>query len=70
MTTERIHAQGDDVAMDGVGDSDNLIRSAMLEASLHKDVAEAIDHKWVCLADYGLHDLVLLLCSADFELLL
>ena len=70
MTTERIHAQGDHVAMDRVCDSDDLLGSAVLEASLHKEVAEAVDHERVGLADNGFHDLVLLLCGADLELLL
>ena len=70
VTAERVHAQGDDVSVDGIGNGDDLVRSAVLEAALNEEVAEAIDHQRVCLVDNGLNDLVLLLCSADLELLL
>lgn len=70
MTTKGIHAQSDDVAVDGVRDSDDLVWSAVLEASLNQEVAETIDHERISLTDDGLDDLVLLLCSADLELLL
>ncbi len=42
----------------------------MLEASLDKEIAESVDHERVGLGDDGLDDLVLLLRSADLELLL
>ena len=70
MTAEWVHTQGDDIAMNGIGDSNDLVWSAVLEASLNKEIAEAIDHERVCLADDGFDDLVLLLCGADLELLL
>lgn len=65
-----IHAQRDDIAMNSVSNGDNLVRRAMLEASLNKEVAKTIDHERVCLIDDGLHNLELLFSRADLELLL
>ena len=41
-----------------------------LEAALNKEVAKAVDHEWVGLSNNRLNNLVLLLNSAHFELLL
>lgn len=70
VTTERIHAQRDNISVNGIGNCDDLIWGAMLEAALNKEVAETIDHEGVSLIDNGFDDLELLLCSADLELLL
>jgi hypothetical protein len=42
----------------------------MLETSLHQKVAEPIDHKRISLGDNRLDNLVLLVWSPNFELLL
>ena len=65
-----IHAQSDDVAVNGVSNSNDLLWCSMLEASLDEEVSETVDHEWVCLVDDGLDNLILLLCGADLELLL
>ncbi len=70
VAAERVHAERQYIAVNGVGDRDNLLGSAMLEAALDKEVAEAVDHQGVCLVDNGLNDLKLLLRSTDLELLL
>lgn len=70
MTPERIHAQGNDIAMNGVRNGHDLVGSAMLEASLDEEIAETIDHKWICLVDDRLYNLVLLLCGTNLQLLL
>lgn len=51
VTTKRIHAECDHIALNGISDGDNLLRSAVLEAALYKEVAKAIDHQGVCLVD-------------------
>lgn len=70
MTTERIHAQGYDIAMDGVSDSNDLIGRAMLEASLDEEVAKTIDHERVGLVNDGFDDFKLLFGSSNLQLLL
>jgi hypothetical protein len=70
VTTESIHAERENIAVNGVGDRNDLIRCAVLEAALDQEVAEAVDHQRVSLIDDGLDDFVLLLCSANLELLL
>lgn len=42
----------------------------MLEAALDQEVSKAVDHEGVCLSNNGLDNLVLLLRSSNFELLL
>lgn len=42
----------------------------MLEATLHEEVSEAVDHQGISLSDNSFNDLVLLLHCANFELLL
>jgi len=42
----------------------------MLKAALDEEVAKAVDHQGISLSDDGLDDLILLLRSADLELLL
>ena len=47
-----------------------LFRSTVLEAALNKKVAEAIDHKRICLSNDRLNDFEFLFHSANLELLL
>lgn len=42
----------------------------MLEATLNEKVAKTIDHQGIGLIYYSLHNVVLLISSTDFELLL
>lgn len=70
MAAEGIHREVQGIAANGVRDSDDLIRRAMLKAALNEEVAEAVDHQRVGLVDDGLYDLELLFLSADLELLL
>jgi hypothetical protein len=43
----------------------NLLRCAMLEAALHEEVAEAIDHEGIRLSNDSFNDLILLFSSAN-----
>lgn len=70
MTPERIHAQAQGVATDSIGNGNNLLGRAVLEAALDQEIAEAIDHQRIGLSDDGLDDLVFLLDGAHLELLL
>ena len=70
VAAESVHTEGYDVAMYGFCDSDDLVRCAVLEATLNEEVAEAVDHQRVCLVDDGLNNLKLLLSCAHLELLL
>ena len=42
----------------------------MLEATLHEEISEAVDHQRISLGNNSFNDLVLLLRCANFELLL
>ena len=44
VAAERVHAERDDVAVDSISNSNDLIGRAMLEAPLDKEIAKAIDH--------------------------
>jgi len=70
MAAEWVHTQRDDIAMNGISDSNDLVGRAMLETSLNKEVAKSVDHERVSLVDDGFHDLELLLSSANLQLLL
>ena len=47
-----------------------LLGSAVLKATLHKEIAKAVDHQLIRLGNNGIYNFVLLLRSADLELLL
>ncbi|KAK4187575.1 hypothetical protein QBC35DRAFT_463672 [Podospora australis] len=49
---------------------DNLLGRSVLKAALNKKIAESVDHEWICLCHNGFHDVILLLRSAHFKLLL
>lgn len=70
MASESIHAEVQGVATDCLGDRNNLLRGTMLEAALHQEVTETVDHERIGLLDNGLNDVELLLWSADLEFLL
>jgi hypothetical protein len=70
VAAEGIHTQSESISTNGLRDSNDLLRSTVLEAALHQEVAEAIDHQWVSLGDDCLDNLILLLWCTDFELLL
>ena len=42
----------------------------MLEATLNQKIAKAINHERIGLSNNGFDDIILLLCSTNFELLL
>lgn len=70
MATESIHAERKCVTPNSLRYGDDLILSTMLETTLHEEVAETVDHQSISLRDDGLNNVVLLLRSANFELLL
>jgi hypothetical protein len=70
MATKRIHREIQGVAPNSFGDVDNLVRCAMLEASLYQEVAKPIDHQGVGLCYDSIHDLKLLFRGSDLKLLL
>lgn len=70
MATEGIHAQHQSVATDGLSYLDDLLLGAMLEASLDQEVSESIHHECNGLLDNSINYFELLICSANFELLL
>jgi len=70
MAAKSVHAQGESIAANGLGDRDDLIVRTMLKATLYKKVAEAVDHQCISLGDDCLHNLILLFRCAYFELLL
>lgn len=70
VTAEGIHAEGKHIAVDGVGDGNDLLRCAMLEAALNEEVTETVNHERIRLVNDGADNLELLLSSADLELLL
>ena len=70
MAAKCIHAEAQGITTDGIGNGNHLLWCSMLEATLHEEVAKAIDHQRVSLGDNSFDDLILLLDCADFELLL
>jgi len=66
VTTESIHRKSQGITTDRLSDLDDLISSTMLEATLHKEVAKAIDHQWIGLSYNSLNDLKFLITSANF----
>lgn len=70
VAAERIHAQAQGIATNSIGNGNDLLGRAVLEAALDQEIAEAIDHQRIGLSDNGLDDLVFLLDSAHLELLL
>jgi hypothetical protein len=70
VTTESIHGQVQSVTSNGLSNLDDLFWSSVLEAALNQEVAKAIDHQWISLCNDSLNYIVLLLSSANFELLL
>jgi len=70
VAAESIHRQVQSVASNGLSDLDDLFRSSVLEAALNQEVTKAIDHQWISLCDNSLNYIILLLSSANFELLL
>ena len=70
MASERIHAETQSIATDGISNSDDLLWGSMLEATLHQEVAEAVDHQRIGLGNNSFDYLILLLDGANFELLL
>ena len=70
VAAKRVHAKSNHIATNSVCDSNDLVWCAMLEATLYKEVAEAVDHQRVCLIDDRLNNFELLLSCANLELLL
>lgn len=70
MAAESIHAQRERVAANGMGNCDDLLRGAMLKATLDKKITEAVDHQRKSLRDDGVDNLILLLHGTDLQLLL
>lgn len=70
VAAERIHREIESMASNGLSNLDDLLRSAMLEAALNQEVPKAIDHQRIGLGDNGFNNVILLLGSANLELLL
>lgn len=70
VASKRIHRQIQSVATNRFGNFDDLLRGTVLEATLDKKVAKAVDHERIGLGNNSLHNLILLLGCAHFELLL
>lgn len=65
-----VHAQVEGISSYRIGNCDHLLRSAVFEATLNKEIAKSVDHEWVSLTNDGLDDVVLLLCRPNLEFLL
>lgn len=70
MTAKRIHGEIQSVAAYGLGNFNDLVRSAMLKTTLNEKISKSINHKRVCLGNNGFDDFEFLLRCAHFELLL
>lgn len=70
VTAKGVHAETQSVPTNGVCNGDDLFWSPMLEATLHEEVSEAVDHQRISLGDNRFNDFVLLLHCTNFELLL
>ena len=70
MASEGVHRKVESISTDSFGNLNHLLGCTVLKAALNQEIAESIDHKRICLRDDSFNDLVLLLRSADFELLL
>jgi hypothetical protein len=70
MATECIHAQCNSVTSDGVGNSLDLFRGAVLKASLDEKVSKSVNHKLISLSNDSIHDGMLLIGCTDLKLLL
>lgn len=70
VTAERVHREVEGIAPDGLCNLYDLLRCAVLETALDKEVPEAIDHQRIGLGDNGFDDVILLLRRANLELLL
>src|SRR6478735_358505 len=70
MTAKGIHGEIQSVSPNSFSYVDNLVRCAMLKASLHQEITKPVNHQWVGLCYDRIHDLKLLLRSSDLEFLL
>ena len=70
MATKGIHGEIQGIATDSISNLYDLLRSSMLEATLNQKIAKAINHERIGLSNNGFDDIILLLCSTNFELLL
>lgn len=70
VAAECIHAEVEGIPANRLCDGHDLLWRAVLEATLNKEVSEAVDHQRVGLVDDGTHDLEFLVSRTYFELLL
>lgn len=70
MATECIHAQCNSATSDGVGNSLDLFRGAVLKASLDEKVSKSVNHKLISLSNNSIHDGMLLIGCTNLKLLL
>lgn len=70
MASEGVHGKVQGVASNCFGDFDDLLRCAMLEASLYKKVPKPVDHQGVGLGNDGLNNFVFLFRGPHLQLLL
>lgn len=70
MAAKGIHRQVQSVSSNSFSNLDDLLGSAVLKASLNKEVSKAVDHERISLSNNGVDNLVLLLRGSHLELLL
>ncbi len=70
MTPKWVHRQGECASSNGFCNLYHLLWGAVLEASLHQEVSETVDHQRISLGNNRLDDFVLLVRSPNLKLLL
>ena len=70
VAAERVHGEIESMASNRLRNLDDLLRRAMLETALNKEVPETVDHQRIGLRDDGFNNVILLLRGPNLELLL
>ena len=70
MATEWVHGKAERISSDGLSNLYDLLWCPVFETALDEEVPESIDHEWISLGDDSFNNFILLLRSANFELLL
>lgn len=70
VATKCIHGEIQSITPNSFGNLDDLLRCAMLKATLDQKVAKTVNHEWISLGNDCLDNIILLLSGTDLELLL
>jgi hypothetical protein len=70
MASKGIHGEIQGIATNSFSNLDDLFRGTVFKAALDQEVSKAVDHERISLGNNSLDNVVLLLRSADLELLL